>query len=656
LNLKNKGGTIMPVKAKYIKDLPLKKVLDGSESLLVQDLNGTQQASLEVVVDEIKQNSQEKIREIESELAQTNAQLSDKAINIKFNGVLPNQKVDSSEQLQSLINDTKNDFYLPDGEWILNKLDLSGKRANFFGNGEKTIIKITEIPEGRNGFTADGFDEITFNNIKFVFEDGGKIGYGDSNVAMVFRNGNYLAFNHCYFDNLNLPVSATTAIHIKTIKKVDVIHCKAKLNKHLFLGLGMTHRPTNIDEITLAFNDVDFYGADAKTFFDIDNEPLQVNATAEISSAIVIGNNIRSNDSLGNKAIGIGYVKNSVISNNVFTNFNHAFDVDNPINVNISGNVIRVEDGFSKGYAGFRVSSSEGQGGDYALYPEIKNVLVSNNLFVNIERPLETSNGDGLFVSGNSMIDCTYLGYFYKNKNSTIKDNYVELATRGYAINLHTCNNIDFIGNIIKSHKNSTDISFARIMFETDGVKVIDNHFDVDDVNIKDFIVVEAADNKKNIVFKNNKGLNDRDLSEFVGKIIVGGMEFTYDGVTKSVTGTLGVPFVYNTQRHYEKFEIIRRHIDSSLNVTSMVNEIYCEVDGQSYNIFLDSELINKTGKIEITMIKNTNAGVDRVNVTFNGNGWTTEAMNGVSKNHALLNPNEKLIFYLLNGKVYKLA
>lgn len=67
----------MPVKAKYIKDLPLKRVLDGSESLLVQDLNGTQQARLGTIVDEIKQNSQEKIREIESELNQTNAQLSD---------------------------------------------------------------------------------------------------------------------------------------------------------------------------------------------------------------------------------------------------------------------------------------------------------------------------------------------------------------------------------------------------------------------------------------------------------------------------------------------------------------------------------------------------------------------------------------------------
>ena len=67
----------MSVKAKYIKDLPLKNEFDGSESLLVQDSNGTKQAPLEVIVDEIKQNSQEKIREIESELDQTNAQLSD---------------------------------------------------------------------------------------------------------------------------------------------------------------------------------------------------------------------------------------------------------------------------------------------------------------------------------------------------------------------------------------------------------------------------------------------------------------------------------------------------------------------------------------------------------------------------------------------------
>ena len=65
----------MSVKAKYIKDLPLKNELDGSESLLVQDSNGTQQAPLGAIVDEINQNSQEKIREIEQALAAERARI-----------------------------------------------------------------------------------------------------------------------------------------------------------------------------------------------------------------------------------------------------------------------------------------------------------------------------------------------------------------------------------------------------------------------------------------------------------------------------------------------------------------------------------------------------------------------------------------------------
>ena len=66
-----------PQVAKTIKELPIKHDLDGTEKLIVEDDEATKQAPLGTIVDEIKQNSQEKIREIESELAQTNAQLSD---------------------------------------------------------------------------------------------------------------------------------------------------------------------------------------------------------------------------------------------------------------------------------------------------------------------------------------------------------------------------------------------------------------------------------------------------------------------------------------------------------------------------------------------------------------------------------------------------
>lgn len=68
-----------PQVTKTIKELPIKHGLDGTEKLIVEDNEATKQAPLGTIVDEIKQNSQEKIREIESELAQTNAQLSENA-------------------------------------------------------------------------------------------------------------------------------------------------------------------------------------------------------------------------------------------------------------------------------------------------------------------------------------------------------------------------------------------------------------------------------------------------------------------------------------------------------------------------------------------------------------------------------------------------
>ncbi|MDD6760582.1 MAG: hypothetical protein PUD99_04125, partial [Turicibacter sp.] len=104
----------MPVKAKYIKDLPLKRVLDGSESLLVQDLNGTQQAPLGTIVDEIKQNSQEKIREIESELAQTNAQLSQ----IRNNIVIIDDSM-TIDEINYKLSEQFGTYIFKDGEYNL---------------------------------------------------------------------------------------------------------------------------------------------------------------------------------------------------------------------------------------------------------------------------------------------------------------------------------------------------------------------------------------------------------------------------------------------------------------------------------------------------------------------------------------------------------
>ena len=136
----------MSVKAKYIKDLPLKNELDGSESLLVQDSNGTKQAPLEVIVDEIKQNSQEKIRKIESDLAQTNTQLSDVKTNkmdkggeivvsqINKNKGKLDQTYMSDEFLQQMAGTTPINAVPADQSITLEKLAFSpmlGEKVNF---------------------------------------------------------------------------------------------------------------------------------------------------------------------------------------------------------------------------------------------------------------------------------------------------------------------------------------------------------------------------------------------------------------------------------------------------------------------------------------------------------------------------------------------
>ena len=90
-----------PQVAKTIKELPVKNNLDGTEKLIVEDDEATKQAPLGTIVDEIKQNSQEKIREIESELARTNAQLSKVAEQVG-NGVTDEQL---SNAIQRKIDD-----------------------------------------------------------------------------------------------------------------------------------------------------------------------------------------------------------------------------------------------------------------------------------------------------------------------------------------------------------------------------------------------------------------------------------------------------------------------------------------------------------------------------------------------------------------------
>lgn len=131
-----------PQVTKTIKELPIKHGLDGTEKLIVEDNEATKQAPLGTIVDEIKQNSQEKIREIESDLAQTNAQLSDKADKWLVDGSI-NVPVYAEEYgitISQAVQQLKNEkLFFPNGEFEVD--DLDGVRFLKGVSYRETIIK-----------------------------------------------------------------------------------------------------------------------------------------------------------------------------------------------------------------------------------------------------------------------------------------------------------------------------------------------------------------------------------------------------------------------------------------------------------------------------------------------------------------------------------
>lgn len=180
----------MPVKAKYIKDLPLKRVLDGSESLLVQDLNGTQQAPLGTIVDEIKQNSQEKIREIESELAQTNAQLSQK---LDKNGIvtMSNMGQDVKEAM------TGGSVAVVGKDTVLSENIVNGQvtreKTNFYQYSlEGNLVNELSVIKGR-GYHFDGrLNETGGMAMITIYKD--HLNFVDGNVKISYNRSCDFAF------------------------------------------------------------------------------------------------------------------------------------------------------------------------------------------------------------------------------------------------------------------------------------------------------------------------------------------------------------------------------------------------------------------------------------------------------------------------------
>ena len=178
-----------PQVAKTIKELPIKHGLDGTEKLIVEDNEATKQAPLGTIVDEIKQNSQEKIREIESELAQTNAQLSTNIIHAISRNVAPNNDVanDLNLLISEAIQEKKIIKMVPGIYKLSSPLKINGSVVieaygvelqpsdNYNGNlveltggREITIrgLKVNGLYRANCGIKVDTANEFLFHNVK----------------------------------------------------------------------------------------------------------------------------------------------------------------------------------------------------------------------------------------------------------------------------------------------------------------------------------------------------------------------------------------------------------------------------------------------------------------------------------------------------------
>lgn len=193
-----------PQVAKTIKDLPIKHGLDGTEKLIVEDDEATKQAPLGTIVDEIKQNSQEKIREIESELAQTNAQLSPVEI-IDLTSVKDIEYSCASNRKNTLrlieefqdtatISNLANVDMIFTNDSIINYKNNDAWDNSYYQDG-KWNYNI------RNAITFENLNDVVIKNLKFVQDK------SDPNIrtfnAIVFKNCHNVIIEGCLIDGFD---------------------------------------------------------------------------------------------------------------------------------------------------------------------------------------------------------------------------------------------------------------------------------------------------------------------------------------------------------------------------------------------------------------------------------------------------------------------
>lgn len=299
---------LYPQVAKTIKELPVKNNLDGTEKLIVEDNEATKQAPLGTIVDEIKQNSQEKIREIESELAQTNTQLSQLSINLDEK--LPSE-TDYTDALLRTLDKCQNFgvISLP-----------QGKEVNF------TKVRITKPVQIKGGI-LNGTLEIDIDEYETNFTVDGVMMIGDNPI--VIKQLRDASIKNCFFKNNDKCI---TILPYKTsgqsVARLNIENNFFANNNYVIYGDSVLNNDISIADIHF-----------------INNVCKWSNVThVELSTidGIIISNNTFFSDDITTKKHHILVKKwcnwSNIVNNNFFESGMESINICNPENLIISNN------------------------------------------------------------------------------------------------------------------------------------------------------------------------------------------------------------------------------------------------------------------------------------------------------------------------------
>lgn len=212
----------MAVKAKYIKDLPLKENLEGTDSLILQDDEGTKRSTLEVIGDKIAEEANKRVDELEKELVQTNTQLSHKASKIElakesaridvFTSLTEGSTTGDAELIDGRIA-TNGLTYKNIGSAIREQIEILDSQMNNYN----TLLDYKKLDNLQSGFIGtDGVLNTSSSSHKVI-----KISAKNIKSFRIIKGSNELTSGLCYgvFKKTDGTVNRVIPYNIDSVEK-----------------------------------------------------------------------------------------------------------------------------------------------------------------------------------------------------------------------------------------------------------------------------------------------------------------------------------------------------------------------------------------------------------------------------------------------------